>query len=310
MPADFAADPAADADLDPDFAPAFVVDAPERQSAPFVFNAPHAGDVYPPAFLDASRLAGLSLRRSEDAYVDALFAEAPRLGAPLLRARFPRAYLDVNREPYELDARMFDGRLPGYANTRSMRVAGGLGTIPRLVADGHEIYARKLSVGEGLARIDMLYKPYHRTLRRLIERTHARFGAAVLIDCHSMPSSSLAREEMGVADIVLGDRYGTSCAAFLTDRVEEALRRRGYGVARNKPYAGGFITEHYGEPAARRHALQIEINRALYMDERTLDRRPGFEALARDLIEALGEVMPDVAAALGVGPAERGLAAE
>lgn len=300
----------ADADLDPDFAPAFVVAEPARQSVPFVFNAPHAGDVYPASFLAASRLGALALRRSEDAHVDALFAGAPALGAPLLRARFPRAYLDVNREPYELDPRMFDGRLPGFANTRSMRVAGGLGTIPRLVADGHEIYARKLAVAEGLARVDALYKPYHRTLRRLVDRTAGRFGVAVLIDCHSMPSSSLAREEVGLADIVLGDRYGTSCAPVLTDRVEEALRRRGYGVMRNKPYAGGFITEHYGEPHARRHALQIEVNRALYMDERSLARRPDFDAVAADLTDALAEVVPVVSAALGVGPVERGLAAE
>ncbi|MGJ3263331.1 MAG: N-formylglutamate amidohydrolase [Salinarimonas sp.] len=307
---DLGADLVRDADLDPDFAPAFVVDAPGRQSAPFVFNAPHAGAVYPASFLSAARLTGVALRRSEDAHVDALFADAPRLGAPLLRARFPRAYLDVNREPYELDPRMFDGRLPGFANTRSMRVAGGLGTIPRLVADGHEIYARKLAVTEGLARVETLYKPYHRTLRRLVERTVSLFGAAVLIDCHSMPSSSLAREEMGVADIVLGDRYGTSCAPMITDRVEEALRRRGYGVARNKPYAGGFITEHYGEPAGRRHALQIEINRALYMDERTLARSPDFATIAGDLIAAMAEVVPEIAAAVGAGPAERGLAAE
>ncbi|MGP9821987.1 N-formylglutamate amidohydrolase [Salinarimonas sp. NSM] len=304
------ADLARDADLDPDFAPAFVVDAPGRQSAPFVFNAPHAGTVYPPAFLAAARLSGLALRRSEDAHVDALFAGVPALGAPLLRARFPRAYLDVNREPYELDPRMFDGRLPGYANTRSMRVAGGLGTIPRLVADGHEIYARKLAVEEGLARVEALYKPYHRTLRRLVERTVSLFGAAVLIDCHSMPSSSLAREEMGVADIVLGDRYGTSCAGPITDLVEEALRRRGYGVARNKPYAGGFITEHYGEPAGRRHALQIEINRALYMDERTLARSPAFATIARDLIDAMAEVFPAIASCVGAGSIEPGLAAE
>lgn len=310
MPADFDADLAADADLDPDFAPAFVVDSPLRQSVPFVFNAPHAGDVYPATFLAASRLDGLALRRSEDAHVDALFSAVPALGAPLLRARFPRAYLDVNREPYELDPRMFEGRLPGFVNTRSMRVAGGLGTIPRLVADGHEIYGGKLAVAEGMARVEALYKPFHRTLRRLVDRTVSLFGAAVLIDCHSMPSSSLAREEMRVADFVLGDRYGTSCAQELTDRVEEALRRRGYGVARNKPYAGGFITEHYGEPVGRRHALQIEINRALYMDERTLARRPDFDTIAHDIALALGEVVPAVSASLGVGPVEHGLAAE
>lgn len=302
MSASLPPDLAAEAALDPDFAPAFVVEAPARLRTPFVFNAPHAGAVYPEGFLAAARLSGLSLRRSEDAHVDALFADVVGLGAPLMRARFPRAFLDVNREPYELDPRMFDGRLPGYANTRSMRVAGGLGTIPRVVADGHEIYARKLAVAEGLARIDTLYKPYHRALRRLVEATWRGFGVAVLIDCHSMPSTSLARDQVGLADIVLGDRYGTSCASVVCDVVEEALRRRGLVVARNKPYAGGFITEHYGEPPARRHALQVEINRALYMDERTLERRPGFARLAADLVGAFEEAMGPITAALCAAP--------
>lgn len=295
-------DLAAEAVLDPDFAPSFVVETPPHVRTPFVFNAPHAGAVYPARFLAAARLSGTSLRRSEDAFVDALFADVVGLGAPLMRARFPRAYLDVNREPYELDPRMFDGRLPGFANTRSMRVAGGLGTIPRIVADGHEIYAGKLAVAEGLARIDMLYKPYHRTLRRLVEATWRGFGVAILIDCHSMPSSSLAREQTGLADIVLGDRYGTSCAPLVTDLVEEALRRRGLVVARNKPYAGGFITEHYGEPAARRHALQIEINRGLYMDERTIEPRADFARLAAGLVGAFEEAMGPIAAALAGPP--------
>ena len=170
---------------------------------------------------------------------------------------------------------MFDGRLPPFANTRSMRVAGGLGTIPRIVADGQEIYRARLRVDEGLRRIERLYKPYHRALRQLVHRTARAFGHAVLIDCHSMPSTSLARDDGVKADIVLGDRYGTSCAPALTDLVDRAARR-GYTVVRNKPYAGGFITEHYGEPALGLHALQIEINRALYMDERTLARAAGF----------------------------------
>ena len=216
------------------------------------------------------------------------------LGAPLMTARFPRAYLDVNREPYELDPRMFDGRLPPFANTRSMRVAGGLGTIPRVVADGQEIYSGRLSVEEGLRRIERLYKPYHRMLRQLVNRTARGFGYAVLIDCHSMPSSSIAREETCKADIVLGDRYGTSCAGVLTDLVESTLRARGYSVVRNKPYAGGFITEHYGEPALGHHALQVEINRALYMDERSFSRKPGFTALAGDLTEAFGAVVQEI----------------
>jgi N-formylglutamate amidohydrolase len=287
------------------FDPPFVVDEPEAHTLPFVFNTPHSGSVYPRAFLAAARLDALALRRSEDAYVDRLFAPVVDLGAPLMRAHFPRAYLDVNREPYELDPRMFDGRLPAFANTRSMRVAGGLGTVPRVVADGQEIYRGRLPVEEAVARIEDLYKPYHRVLRGLIQRTSRQFGHAILIDCHSMPSSSLGRDEDAKADFVLGDRFGTSCAPLLIAAFERHLGARGYKVTRNKPYAGGFITEHYGEPNIGRHALQIEINRALYMNESTLAITPGFS----DLIWRLREVVMAVAAeAADLGP--RRMAAE
>jgi N-formylglutamate amidohydrolase len=284
--------------LTDEFAPPFIVAEPDRQTIPFVFNVPHAGANYPVTFMAESRLDALALRRSEDAFVDDLFASVPDLGAPLMTARFPRAYLDLNREPYELDPRMFDGRLPPFANTRSMRVAGGLGTIPRIVADGQEIYRSRLSVDEALRRIEWLYKPYHRMLRQLVHRTARAYGHAVLIDCHSMPSTSVNREDGVKADIVLGDRYGTSCAAVLTDLVDATLRRRGYSVVRNKPYAGGFITEHYGEPALGRHALQIEINRALYMDERSLAKKPRFDTLARDLADVFAGVTQEIGADL------------
>lgn len=280
--------------LTDEFEPPFIVAEPERQSIPFVFNVPHAGAVYPVSFLAESRLDAVSLRRSEDAYVDDLFAPVLGFGAPLMTARFPRAFLDLNREPYELDPRMFDGRLPSFANTRSMRVAGGLGTIPRIVADGQEIYRGRLSVDDGLRRIELLYKPYHRALRQLVHRTARTFGHALLIDCHSMPSTSVSRDDGVKADFVLGDRYGTSCTAMLTDLVDVTLRRRGYSVVRNKPYAGGFITEHYGEPALGRHALQIEINRALYMDERSLAKKPRFETLRRDLEDVFTAVTQEI----------------
>ena len=243
----------------------------------------------------ASRLDALTLRRSEDAHVDRLFASVVELGAPLLRANFPRAFLDVNREPYELDPRMFDGRLPPFANTRSMRVAGGLGTVPRVVADGQEIYARRLPVGDAIARIEALYKPYHRVLRGLIQRTARTHGHCILIDCHSMPSSSLGRDTENKADMVLGDRYGTACAPGLIEAFEAAFRAQGFRVVRNKPYAGGFITEHYGEPNLGRHALQIEVNRALYMDEASLGTTPDFPSL----VKALRSVVAGVAADLG-----------
>jgi N-formylglutamate amidohydrolase len=277
-----------------EFEPPFLVTEPVQQAIPFVFNAPHAGAIYPAAFLASSRLDALALRRSEDAFVDELVEPLVALGAPLMTARFPRAYLDVNREPYELDPRMFEGRLPPFANTRSMRVAGGLGTIPRIVADGQEIYRTRLPVDEALRRIEWLYKPYHRALRTLVTRTARSFGHAVLIDCHSMPSSSISREDAAKADIVLGDRYGTSCAGILTDLVDVALRSRGYSVVRNKPYAGGFITEHYGEPALGRHALQIEINRSLYMDERSMAKKPGFARLTADLREVFALVTREI----------------
>jgi len=277
-----------------EFDPPFILTEPAAQTIPFVFNAPHAGAVYPASFLAASRLDAVALRRSEDAYVDELFAAVTELGAPLMAARFPRAYLDLNREPYELDSRMFDGRLPPFANTRSMRVAGGLGTIPRIVADGQEIYHSRIPVDEALHRIEWLYKPYHRALRQRVRRTADLFGHAILIDCHSMPSSSVSRDDGTKADIVLGDRYGTSCASMLIDLVEAALRGRGYTVARNKPYAGGFITEHYGEPASGRHALQVEINRALYMEERSLAKKPSFAVLADDLTRAFAQVVADL----------------
>ncbi|MCJ2112110.1 N-formylglutamate amidohydrolase [Methylobacterium sp. HMF5984] len=283
------------------FSPAFAVDEPTRHTLPFVFNTGHSGSVYPDSFLKASRLDALSLRRSEDAHVDRLFAQVVELGAPLLRCNFPRAYLDVNREPYELDPRMFEGRLPPFANTRSMRVAGGLGTVPRVVSDGQEIYAARMPVDEAVARIDGLYKPYHRALRGLILRTVREFGRCMLIDCHSMPSSSLGRDHDARADFVLGDRFGTACDPALIDAFEAAFRARGYKVVRNKPYAGGFITEHYGEPNIGRHALQIEINRALYMNEASLAITPGFFDLAKTLGEAIVEVADDLGSETPIG---------
>jgi N-formylglutamate deformylase len=264
--------------------PPFEILEPATCRGTAVFNSPHSGRVYPPAFLQMARLDMATLRRSEDSFVDELFAGVVARGHPLMRAHFPRCYVDVNREPYELDPRMFEGRLPSFANTRSMRVAGGLGTVARVVGEAQEIYDERLPVAEALRRIESLYKPYHRGLRRLMTRVHRDFGAAILVDCHSMPSSSEGKDERPRADIVLGDRYGTSCAAVVTDAVEAALRARGYVVSRNKPYAGGFITEHYGNPALGLHAIQIELNRALYMDERRYQRLPGFAAVAADLV--------------------------
>jgi N-formylglutamate deformylase len=280
--------------------PPFEVAEPGALSGPVVCNSPHSGRAYPSGFLAQSRLDLATLRRSEDTFVDELFADAVKFGVPLMRAHFPRAFLDVNREPYELDPRMFDGRLPAFANTRSLRVAGGLGTIARVVGDAREIYDRRLPVDEALGRIELFYKPYHRALRRLIVNAQRGFGSAVLVDCHSMPSNASGRDERPRADIVLGDRYGTSCAPSVTDVIEEALREFGYMVLRNKPYAGGFITEHYGDPGAGLHAVQIEINRALYMDEREYRKSSRFDPVRADLSRMISRLAQ--ATARGIEP--------
>ncbi len=264
--------------------PVEIVEPAALRSA-LVLSSPHSGRIYPATFLAASRLDPAMLRRSEDCFVDELFSGAVLFGAPLVRATFPRAFLDVNREPFELDPRMFEGRLPAHANTRSLRVAAGLGTIARLVAESREIYARRIPVEDGLHRIEAMYRPYHAALRRLSQRAQKRFGLSVLVNCHSMPSvvAGTHGAERIKADIVLGDRYGTSCDPALTAAAEAELRRLGYSVQRNKPYAGGFITEHYGNPASQAHALQIEINRGVYMDEAKFEKSARFDALLRDL---------------------------
>jgi N-formylglutamate amidohydrolase len=285
---------------EPELARPFEVIEPPELRSPLVFSSPHSGRIYPERFLAAASLDAATLRRSEDAYVDELFASAQAVGAPLLHAHFPRAYLDLNREPYELDPKLFDGPLPNFANTRSLRVAAGLGTIPRVVADAREIYAERLSLDEALRRIEALYKPYHATLRALMERACSRFGVAVLVDCHSMPSSSAREPSLYLRgdkrrlDFVIGDRYGASAATGVVDGVEERLRGRGYHVQRNRPYAGGFITEHFGRPAAGWHALQIEVSRGLYMNEATLEKSARFPSVVADLAEIVAGLAQDV----------------
>jgi N-formylglutamate amidohydrolase len=271
----------------------FSILAPVEQTIPLVFASPHSGQEYPPEFVAASRLDPLMLRRSEDAFIDRIFAAAPQFGAPLLRAHFPRAYVDPNREPYELDPAMFVDRLPDCVNARSPRVAAGLGTIARVVANGEEVYRHKLRFSEALARLEANYFPYHRALQQLLDATHARFGCYLLIDCHSMPSIGGPMDaDPGLRrlDIVLGDCYGTSCGPKITALAEATLRGQGLTVRRNTPYAGGYTTRHYCRPAEGLHTLQIEVNRALYLDEDRIVPLPEMQrlcAMMTALIEAL-----------------------
>jgi len=268
--------------------PPVAVRRPVRQTVPIVFASPHSGSSYSPDFLLSSRLDALSLRRSEDSFVDELFAEAPAHGAPLLTAGFPRAFCDANREAWELDPAMFDEPLPSWVNTTSSRVGAGLGTIARVVATGETIYRAKLRFAEAERRVRTCWQPYHETLAALIGGTTAVFGACLLIDCHSMPAQgSPARADARVlrngTDFVLGDAHGTACAPRITRFVEQTLAAQGYVVRRNDPYAGGYITRHYGRPREGVHALQIEVARSLYMDEAKIERAARFTVIQRDL---------------------------
>ncbi|HWF01320.1 MAG TPA: N-formylglutamate amidohydrolase [Caulobacteraceae bacterium] len=264
--------------------PAFTLTRPACKAlpTPLIFASPHSGRIYPVGLMAASALDEQALRRSEDAWVDALVEAAPGLGIPVLAANYARAWLDVNREPWELDQAMFDGELPPWANGRTARVAAGLGSIARVVCEGLEIYRRKLTVQEALERVEAVHHPYHLALAGLVAEARQTHGVAILVDWHSMPAAAAA-QAVGGCDLVLGDRFGAAASPAVSRRVEQALRALGYSVARNAPYAGGYTTEHYGRPARGVHALQIELSRGLYMDEATLSPTPGFTRLKAEL---------------------------
>lgn len=266
----------------------FVLIEPMRRCGPVVLASPHSGRRYPASLLDRAQVGLLALRRAEDAFVDALFCDAPGLGAPLLCATLARAFVDLNRAPDDLDPSMYEGSLPRLVNTSSARVLAGLGVIPRIAGDGSEIYAAPLDASEAAERLDHVHGPYHAALSAQLDETVAQFGCAVLLDCHSMPSC--ARGPFA-PDIVLGDRYGAAAAPELTQRVEQTLRRLGYRVARNSPFAGGYVTQRYGQPERGRHALQIEISRGLYLNERTLEPHSGFTAVRRDMQRLISSLL-------------------
>jgi N-formylglutamate amidohydrolase len=273
---------------------------PERQSIPLVVASPHSGSHYLPEFLGEAAVPLAVLRRAEDAFVDQLFASAPTHGAPLIAARFPRSYVDANREAYELDPAMFEGPLPHALNHRTSRVAAGLGMIPRVAASGEAIYRGRVPSDEIERRLSACWRPYHGALSMLVEQTHRLFGAALLIDAHSMPSSASGlglRDREARVDIVLGDNHGEACNIDLVAAIEHWLRDRGLRVQRNQPYAGGFTTQRYGRPAMGRHVLQIEINRALYMDEARHEKLPTWgvtERLADGLMAFAGQMALEI----------------
>jgi len=252
--------------------------------SPLILASPHAGRDYRADFLAASRLDKQQLRKTEDAYVDLLFQDAPRHGVPLLCANFPRAWMDVNRDEWELDPAMFAEKLPPQVAFGSARVAAGLGAIPRVAASGAPIYRRKLRLAEAEERLERGWRPYHRALAELIDRTRSQFGWCVLIDCHSMPSLPGFGTEPS-PDYILGDLFGTSCRPDLVAWCEAELRARGYLVRRNAPYAGGYVTRHYGDPAHGVHVLQLELARRLYMDESAIEPNESFARLRAECSE-------------------------
>lgn len=269
---------------------AFTVISPKNLRSSVVFASPHSGADYPVSFLKASILDAQKIRSSEDAFVDRLFSAAPAFGAPLLKAIKPRAYLDLNRSPEELDPALIEGVARKGQNPR---VASGLGVIPRVVAGGRAIYRGKIPLAEARMRIDCYWRPYHRALKALLDQAHNRFGEAILMDCHSMPHEAL--ETMPVRggllpDVVLGDRFGAAASAEVMDRVEAAFVKVGLRVARNAPFAGAYITQTYGRPSRNQHAVQVEIDRSLYMDEAALLPNENFTALSEALTRVMAEI--------------------
>jgi N-formylglutamate amidohydrolase len=289
--------------LPPGIARPYVILRPSVQTVPLVVASPHSGRTYDAAFVQSARLDPLDLRRSEDSFVEELFASTVDHGAPLLYALFPRAYCDPNREAWELDPGMFSDSLPDWVNTTSPRVGAGLGTIARVVTSGEAIYRDKLPFAEAQARVRDCWQPYHDALSQLIIETTEKFGACLLIDCHSMPAGS---GRTGGPDFVLGDAHGTTCTAAVTALVERVLQGFGYTVRRNDPYAGGYVTRHYGRPRDNVHALQIEIARRLYMDEATLQKSSGFETLQSRLGDLLAEISTRCGVLLGTSKKEGG----
>jgi N-formylglutamate deformylase len=263
---------------------------PERRTTSVVFASPHSGRDYPWTFLRRTTLNEHSVRSSEDAFVDQLFDCAPRAGAPFIRAGAPRAYVDLNRSADELDPALIEGVSRQGHNPR---VASGLGVIPRVVANGQAIYSGKLSMVEARHRIETYWRPYHTALQGQLDQAHLMFGEAILVDCHSMPHEAMdavARRGVRRPEIVLGDRFGAAADGAVVDRIEEVFTRAGLVVTRNTPFAGAYITQAYGRPTRGRHAVQIEIDRALYMNERLIRPNGNFEAFRRLMREVVREI--------------------
>ena len=267
----------------------FVLRDPANNATAAVFSSPHSGREYPSEFIAESGLTALELRSSEDAFVDQLFGDVPEYGAPLLAATAPRAFVDLNRSPEDLDPAVVRGAPDG---TRNPRVLAGFGVIPRLVGNMLTIDVEKVDLKDAQARLYRFHHPYHAMLEKLLRRARDSFGFALLIDCHSMPSSVEAKEYNAVPGrrVILGNRFGKSCSPDFAGGVEAIFRRCGFHVSRNDPFPGGYITERYGRPEIGFHAIQVEIDRSLYMNEAKVTKLPVFDVIRRELREVAAEI--------------------
>ncbi len=275
------------------YAPGHAIHRASPPEGPILFTSPHSGHEYPESMQRDLCVPLMDIRRTEDAFVDELFGEVPALGATFIAARYGRGFVDLNRDARELDPGMFSDGSPRTSGAPTARVEAGLGCLPRISAHGDQVYKRRLTKAEGERRLVDVHDAYHSTVQAELNALREAHGEAVLIDCHSMPSSQPGRRIL--PDIVLGDRFGSSCDTRLTGLAERTLRSMGYSVARNAPYAGGYTTRRYGRPRRGVHALQIEINRSLYMDEVRLRQHAGFETLKAD-ITALCRALLDYSA--------------
>lgn len=273
--------------------PAFHLALPEEQTTSVVFASPHSGRDYPWSFLRKSVLDDVQIRSSEDAFVDLLLQDVPETGAPLISAKLPRAFIDLNRNVDELDAALIEGVAKVVHNPR---VASGLGVIPRVVSSGRAIYRGKIPLSEAQRRIRDYWRPYHDSLGTLLHDNLRKFGQSILIDCHSMPGEAIdaiARQGVTRPEVVLGDRFGVSAAPEIVDRIEAAFRHAGFSVVRNAPFAGAFITQHYGRPSRGQHAVQVEIDRSLYMNEEKVEPNANFEEI-KSLLTAVATEIADI----------------
>ena len=270
---------------------AYVLTRPAVRLGPVIFASPHSGRDYPADFLARAVLDRQAIRSSEDAFVDELFGMAPEMGAPMLAARVPRAYIDLNRAADELDPAVIEGiaRVP-----HNPRISSGLGVIPRVVAGGRSIYRGKLALAEAEARLKRVWHPYHQALAGLVEETRSACGEAVLIDCHSMPHEAIeahTRPGQPRPEVVLGDRYGATAGREVMERVEAAFSAAGLRVGRNSPFAGAYVAQAYGRPSRGVHVVQVEIDRALYMDEVRVERLAGFGAFRALMAGVVAELV-------------------